>query len=409
MTGMLEGLKREVGAAFQERSPLDRVALGGLAGFLAASPFSISISQIFVFTAIGAWLASLWVGGQKGRLPLLRPFLLFAALTVLSAILSDDPIRSLKDSRQLFQVLIFYCALNTLRNEKEAGALVKVLFGAAAVASAYSLILALGRPLGLGSRLSGFFSIYMTLGGFLLIAVALALAYLVVPGKNVRKGWVAAAAAVMFAALVATLSRNAWIGLFAAAAVLIIVQKSRWAGGVLLAAVVAAVLFGPASVRDRVRSMANLKSTAAAERVHIWKSGLAMIGDRPLLGFGLDNIKKNYSRYVRPGALKRRTSHIHNNILQVAAERGLLALAAWLWIWWAFFWQAGHRIRLAASSGFGRRFLLVGSFAAITGFHAAGMFEYNFGDSEVVMLAYFVMALSFVRGSEIESAPSGAG
>ncbi|MDA1001357.1 MAG: O-antigen ligase family protein [bacterium] len=406
MIGMLEDLKREVSAAFQERSPLERVALGGLAGFLAASPFSISLSQIFVFSAIGAWLASLWMGGQKVRFPLLRPFALFAALTIVSALLSDDPFRSLKDARQLVQILIFYCALNTLRNEKETGALVKVLFGAAAAASAYSLIAALGRPLGLGSRLSGFFSIYMTLGGFLLIVEALALAYLAVPGKNVRKGWVAAAAAVMFAALVATLSRNAWIGLFVAAVILIIVQKSRWATGALLAAVVLAVLIGPASVRDRMMSMTNLKSRAVAERVYLWRSGLAMIGDRPLLGFGLDNIKKNYPRYAHPGALKEKTSHIHNNILQVGAERGLLALAAWLWIWWVFFREAGRRVLLTADARFGRRFLLTGSLIALAGFHAAGMFEYNFGDSEVVMLAYFVMALSFVGP---EPGPSGAG
>jgi hypothetical protein len=37
----------------------------------------------------------------------------------------------------------------------------------------------------------------------------------------------------------------------------------------------------------------------------------------------------------------------------------------------------------------------MGSVAATAGFLVAGLFEYNFGDSEVVMVAYSVMALAF--------------
>ena len=39
---------------------------------------------------------------------------------------------------------------------------------------------------------------------------------------------------------------------------------------------------------------------------------------------------------------------------------------------------------------------MVGSLAAITGFLVAGLTEYNFGDSEVVMVAWATMALPFV-------------
>jgi hypothetical protein len=38
----------------------------------------------------------------------------------------------------------------------------------------------------------------------------------------------------------------------------------------------------------------------------------------------------------------------------------------------------------------------VGSLAAVAGFLVGGLTEYNFGDSEVVMVAYTVMALPFV-------------
>jgi hypothetical protein len=42
------------------------------------------------------------------------------------------------------------------------------------------------------------------------------------------------------------------------------------------------------------------------------------------------------------------------------------------------------------------RALVVGSLAAIVGFLVAGLSEYNFGDSEVVLVAWALMALPWV-------------
>ena len=52
------------------------------------------------------------------------------------------------------------------------------------------------------------------------------------------------------------------------------------------------------------------------------------------------------------------------------------------------------------------RALVAGSIAAITAFLVAGMSEHNFGDSEVVMLAWMIMALPFtVRGARTGGKP----
>jgi hypothetical protein len=39
---------------------------------------------------------------------------------------------------------------------------------------------------------------------------------------------------------------------------------------------------------------------------------------------------------------------------------------------------------------------VLGSLASVASFHVAGLSEYTFGDSEVVMLVYFLMALPFL-------------
>ena len=44
--------------------------------------------------------------------------------------------------------------------------------------------------------------------------------------------------------------------------------------------------------------------------------------------------------------------------------------------------------------------LVTGSLAAVTGFLVGGFSEYNFGDSEVALVAWALMALPFAVGRE---------
>ena len=133
-----------------------------------------------------------------------------------------------------------------------------------------------------------------------------------------------------------------------------------------------------------------------------------MVWDRPLFGTGLDMVKRTYSRYAHPKAMKKLTGHLHNNLLHIAAERGVPALVAWVWIMVGFFREVVRSPRSFGKGPFERRFLAVGGVAAVAGFLVAGLFEYNYGDSEVAMLAYLVMALPFI-GRENEVLSKGAG
>ena len=50
---------------------------------------------------------------------------------------------------------------------------------------------------------------------------------------------------------------------------------------------------------------------------------------------------KVYPYYRDPNAVQQLNSHLHNVPLQIAAERGLPALAVWLW----FIYHAAPRLR----------------------------------------------------------------
>ena len=90
-------------------------------------------------------------------------------------------------------------------------------------------------------------------------------------------------------------------------------------------------------------------------------------------------------------------------------ETGLVGLLAWLWLWAAFYTEAVRLVRRLPAAATRERALVAGSLAAVSGFLVAGLSEHNFGDSEVVMLAWTIMALPVAvqgaRSSGASTAP----
>ena len=172
-----------------------------------------------------------------------------------------------------------------------------------------------------------------------------------------------------------------------------------------------AALAGPLQLRERLLTMGNPDDPTVKERVYMWRSGLAMWRRHPVLGLGPGGVKREYGTYALPEALKKRTGHVHNTPLQILVERGLPGLAAWLAIWIAFYRHAIGTLRGLPASRTRERALVAGSIAAVTGFLVAGLSEYNFGDSEVVMVAWAVMALPWAaaRNLSVSEGESGLG
>ena len=99
-----------------------------------------------------------------------------------------------------------------------------------------------------------------------------------------------------------------------------------------------------------------------------------------------------YPKYRWPEAPNPRTPHLHDNALQIAAERGIPCLVWWLW------WVAaamGDAYREAQRGVFGAGWGAVGALAVLSAIMVAGLFEYNFGDSEILMFTLLVAALPY--------------
>jgi O-antigen ligase len=118
----------------------------------------------------------------------------------------------------------------------------------------------------------------------------------------------------------------------------------------------------------------------------------------------LEGVKRIYSAYKHPSAVREQRGHLHNNPMQVAVERGIIGLLCWLWIWFAFYRDQWRMFRRQRAPSQRATALVIGSLASVTAFHVAGLFEYSFGDSEVMMLVYYLMALPYVvRGLQGEA------
>jgi O-antigen ligase len=81
----------------------------------------------------------------------------------------------------------------------------------------------------------------------------------------------------------------------------------------------------------------------------------------------------------------------------ITAETGLIGLAAYLTIWYFFFREMIRKAQ--GSSDPLIRGLMVGAIGALAGFHVAGLFEYNLGDSEVAALMWLIVGLAVAAQS----------
>ncbi len=377
-----------------------------LGAFVAGLGLSITLAEsaLALLTLLWLWRLRDPAVRAAARCPLAAPVLAFSAVTVLSALASGHPLASLAAAKGLLLAAALYVTADALREPAAAERFLLGLTIAAAVAALVGL-LQVGlcpppdtppiRPHWLYHRCDrahGFFSIYMTLAGVLSLVLLASLPRLLSPAPARRRlgvPWL-----VMLWGLVMTYTRGAWIG-FAGGVLTVAatVRRGRWVlvGGLLILA--ASALLAPYELRHRFLSMADPEEAGVRERIYMWKSGLAMWRERPILGVGPGGVKRDYVRYAREEAVKKRTGHVHNTPLQILVERGVLGLAAWLWLWVAFYAVAVHRLRRLPADATGERALVVGAIAAITGFLIGGLSEYNFGDSEVVMVAWVIMAL----------------
>jgi putative inorganic carbon (hco3(-)) transporter len=369
------------------------------AALVGAGVFSCRLgtaNPLLVISGVAAWRA--WRRGELTGKPRARvlapPLIAFTVITIAGVAFSFDPLVSvgLLPRLLLFLVVPLAAALVDMRWWRW---LIAGLAGMCTIMGAWGIVQYVSAGNDPGLRIAGPMSSYMTYAGWLMVVVLLLWAELVLHPRG-RWWYLLPAALVGSTALVLSYTRSAWVGLVLG----LLMLAAVWQRRLLLLYPLLAVLIWlavPRAVLDRALSIFDLQQHANYDRVCMMLSGIEMIRDHPWTGVGLDMVRRVYPLYRRDDAPRWRTPHLHNNVLQIAAERGLLALGAYLWLLGAFLaatWRG-----LPHLSG-GARAAVAGTLIAMVGTTTAGFFEYNFWDAEIQYLMLILMGAGIGRVEE---------
>lgn len=377
----------------------ERVAAGLLIVSVAIVAFKLLAAQVLFGVSAIMWLRLVLSDGGRQRMPPFAwPLAGYLAWTALSAAFSIDPLASLIDLRQLVLFLIVPMTMRLLAGERAMTAINVVI----AVGAAASLLAVVQYSIfgfdNLDNRPMGSLSHYMTYSGIIMLVLGAAVARLLFyPEQRI---WPGVAIPALVAALAMTLTRNAYIGAAVAALVLVAVRNVK----LLAVAPVALIVFflaAPEGIRDRALSVTDLQDASNRDRIQMLQMGAAIVRDHPVFGVGPEMIGRVYGRYLRPDPVHTYNPHLHNVPMQIAAERGLPALGFWL----AFVGVASWHLLRQMREGPARAVAGAG-LAAVVAMLAAGLFEYNFGDSEFLMLFLCLVTLPFAARLPVPGTPA---
>jgi O-antigen ligase len=202
-----------------------------------------------------------------------------------------------------------------------------------------------------------------------------------------HRRWILPVLAINCLAIVLSLTRMLWLCCLLLAAAHLLRVRSRWIWGLPVLPFLVFSL-APGSVKSRVTESLQPGFYSNAERVQMLRAGWAMVLERPLTGIGAGRVDKLYTRYLSPGeAVPAYHGHLHNNVLQLAAQFGLPVIAAAA----LFLTILIKDIRRACRRAPDReaKFLSHVSLAGVTGFLTAGLVEYTYGHSLGLILLSF--------------------
>jgi O-antigen ligase len=352
---------------------------------------SISLSQIFLSLSLICWIFVLIQERPKPFFPSFFWFLIvYSGLSLVSSFLSVNPGMSLKDSREILLFLIVPIVYTGFTQSKTLKKANLALLVSGLLSCLYSLFYSFLKA-SPGERISGFMGHYMTQAGLLVLFICMALSFLLFSRDKIKYVWGVGLILSLFA-LTLTLTRSAWVGVVMAVSFILFLHKPKT---IVLVPLVLGLFFllSPQYVKKRALSIFSLKTSTNQQRIEYLKAGIKIIGEFPLFGTGPDTVDLFFQNpKYKLSEESKRNVHLHNNFTQIAAERGIPTLLAWLvFLIWAFI----SLLKLLKNKDPTLKAFTAAALSGLLALLTAGLFEYNFGDSEITTLFLYILTIPF--------------
>jgi len=377
--------------------------------FIFTSTFSIAANQISLGITVLLWtaLCILDPSCRPGRLLLALPLAAFTLVSLVSSLLCGDPAAAIGNLRNYLLFVTVWLVASLVSDGSVRSKAYGVLLVSGTGSALYGIVIYfLGMGRGGLERTPGTFSNSMTFGGIMMLLLSLYSAVSIAAGIPRRQrifSIIAAAAA--YSALLLTQTRSSWLAMFVSGIVILAVLRRRWIP-LFIAAIAALVLLGPDTYRDRISTILDPGFRTNVQRINLAKGGVSIFREHPVIGTGPVDLGDIYREHMPPEAVHVH-GHMHNIFLHVAVTLGTVGLAAFVWLLASMFVIVGRNLRLDLPPP--ERALTAGSLGAMTGFIVNGMFDWNFGDAEVLTMMLIIVGLNAAvyraRGAGLSAAP----
>ncbi|HEY2963458.1 MAG TPA: O-antigen ligase family protein [Pyrinomonadaceae bacterium] len=251
-------------------------------------------------------------------------------------------------------------------------------------------------------RATGFYGHWVTYAEVLQLIASLALGlFLTLPAKRSLAGVLLLVAVIgLLFALGMTVTRASWVGFAFSAGLMLVMSASRRTLLIAGACAIPLVLGGVILLQQKRNvGFIDAKDQSTSWRETVWREGFQLLVSKPrhlLVGIGIDSIKGHWREWGLFDNGRLPIGHMHSNLLQIALERGVPALIVWLLLLAVYARLLIRIVRACPIAIYEARGIALGALGGLMGFFASGLVHYNWGDSEVVTVFYFIMGLSLI-------------
>lgn len=381
--------------------------------FVFWSPISITGTQVAVSFAFIFWLIRMFLTKKLclETNPLNVPifaFLIAAAIGVLTAV---DFRHSLKGYMSLAWISIFFLPANNVKDVTQFKRLMRIFVLIITIAGAYAIFQHFTRIDFFGNvkhlqksfaRSPGFFDSPQTFGNYILLALPIVIGLSFYSNTVREKRWLRLSSLIVLSATIFSYVRGVWLGVIGGLVFMAFMGSKRLfllvVTGIIVCSLSLVVFPSSRFARRVIETFSSERPVG--DRIYFWQGSLRIIRDYPITGVGWKGFRKVYPKY-KPAEGRQLVSFAHNNFIDVAVQSGFLGLGIFLWLLTTIY-KVGFRIFSQLGNGYfkGIAWGFLGSFTA---FLVGGLSQYNFGDSEVVMLFYFLLGMVTVIPRIVEA------
>ncbi|MDQ3019248.1 MAG: O-antigen ligase family protein [Bacteroidota bacterium] len=196
----------------------------------------------------------------------------------------------------------------------------------------------------------------------------------------------------IFISMLLTQSRNVLLAVFICFIIFGVVANRKFLWAFLIIVIVSSVIL-PSNYTQRIKSIFDLKHPSNESRLNMWDVGLQMFIDHPFTGTADSHIKEIYETYKKTET-EGEGVHLHNNFIMILATTGIFGFISFIGIFISIFFKQVQFYRKQLNDTY--KMLIFGSILVMISFQISGIFEWSFGDHEVMTVFFFLISVPFV-------------